>query len=86
MATAGVLVGGVKVLTSPGFLGLPPGEGPVAVGPARILASLSATEGPVEAPATLGGGAGVEPRWYGYAHGWGGERYVVRGERARPIP
>ncbi len=62
-AAAGAPDGGVKVRTSPGFLevvGLPPGEGPVPVGPARILASLSATEGPVEAPATLGGG-GAEP-------------------------
>lgn len=62
-AAAGAPVGGVNVRTSPGLLavaGLPPVEGPVSVGPARILASLSATEGPVEAPATLGGG-GAEP-------------------------
>ena len=60
MTTVGALVGGVKVRTRPGLVGLPPGEGPVPPVPARILASLSATEGPVDVPAACCG-AGVGP-------------------------
>ena len=60
MTTVGALVGGVKVRTRPGLVGLPPGEGPVPPVPARILASLSATEGPVDVPVACCG-AGVGP-------------------------
>lgn len=68
VTTVGALVGGVKVRTSPGLLapvGLPPGVGSAPPGPARILASRSATEGPAEVLTALDGvevGAGGSSR------------------------
>lgn len=84
--TVGALVGGVKVRTSPGLValvGLPPGAGSAPPGPARILASLSATEGPVVVLAALGSvevGAGGSSRGvYGVIRGWWGlERRAVQ--------
>lgn len=84
-AEVGALVGGVKVRTRPGFfpgVGLPPGDGPVPPDPARILASRSATEGPVDVPAALGG-AGVGTAFESGAVGMVGVTGAKRSEERR---
>lgn len=63
VSTLGAVAGGVNVRTIPGFFvgaEVPAGEAPAPPEPARILASLSATEEPMEAPdAFCGAGVGA---------------------------